>query len=250
MNSNYYKFSDIVFPIVKIKIDSNNKAKYLHFLGSGFFIGNEGYFLTANHVLNEDLISDLKNDEKIAIQIYNGNFQLLKVDYVENNDDKLDVSLCQVNFVPKNKNFFSINKESEVYGWHDVHAQGYPGYLVEDIPKKGQLLKGYISREINKGEIVGSINNAPPSYALNFPIPKGMSGCPLFKTGASHPLVGICIGSFESTTTLWENTFYEDDFNKITENSKRVIENGLAIKIFDIKGWNIKKTKTTLHELF
>ena len=106
MNNNFYKFSDIVFPIVKIKIDHNNKAEYISFLGSGFFIGDKGFFLTANHVLNEKTTSDLKDEEKIAIQIFNGDFSLHIVDYVENNDENLDVSLGHVNFVPVNKKFF------------------------------------------------------------------------------------------------------------------------------------------------
>ena len=113
MSDAFYKFSDIVFPIVRIRIGKDSKAEYLNFLGSGFYIGNEGYFLTANHVLNEKLFHDLKENEKFAIQHYDGNFQLYMIDYVEDNAEKLDVSLGHVDFKPLNKNFFKITSDSE-----------------------------------------------------------------------------------------------------------------------------------------
>lgn len=238
--TNDFSFSHVVFPIVKIEM-VNDKSQYREFLGTGFFIGDKGYFLTAKHVLNEKVLSDLKENELIAIQLYLDNFRLFPISKIQGHGaSNIDLA---IGFSPqciiKEPNFFKVTSESAVHGWADVYSYGYPEFLLEDIPKEGQFLKGYILRETQKGLPLGTLSNAPSCYALNYSIPLGMSGSPVFVRGINHPLVGICLGSYETVTTLWENTFYEEPNKKVSEKKERVIENGIALKIVDYLDWKI-----------
>jgi hypothetical protein len=250
MEQKLMDFKDVVFPIIKIKVLDDLSIQNLEFLGTGFFIGNEGFFLTVKHVLNKSLFDKLAENEKIAVQLMDKTIKAMPIDFLEEYENNVDLTLGHVNFIPQYPNFFNISNESQVYGWHDLHVFGFPGYLVEDIPLKGLFLKGYLTREIMPGEMLGIQKVSFGCYSMSFPIPKGMSGSPVFRTGQIHPLVGICLGSYEISTTLWENSYLETNGEKITERNQRIIENGIALKIFALKDWYINSLNKRLIEIF
>ena len=116
-------------------------------------------------------------------------------------------------------------------------------------PFAPQFLKGYIIRRISERDIPAL--NIPPSYELNFPIPKGISGSPIFRIGKTKSLLGIALASHDSVLAAYKTTEYEDANEKFTEKMVQVTQFGIAGRIQEIRDWkpsilNGKK----LHEIY
>ncbi|GAA3638898.1 S1 family peptidase [Flavivirga jejuensis] len=239
---NHINVSHFIFPLAIVNFDSKKgEGSYKRFLGTGFLIGNEGFFLSAKHVLNENIFNELNENEYVVGLFHSHNPNAFKVLEVEDySNSKTDLMIGKMPDIPQiEDNIFKINKYSKAHGWVDVHSYGFPNSLVDVIPEKGQFLKGYISRITDENENIGTFEEAPSSYLLSSPIPSGMSGSPLFVRNNGFVLAGICLGTVESTTTLWENNFIEDDGTKIKEQKDRVLENGIALIIANYLEWEI-----------
>jgi hypothetical protein len=235
-----YSYQHIVFPISIYSL-KEDEVEFVRFLGSGFFIGNEGYFLTAKHVLNNSVFKELKEGEFIGIQFYNDGFRIFKVDEIEEyGEQRVDLAIGLVkDHKVEHPHFFSIEKDNQPHILVDFQSYGYPNYLVKEIPTQGQVLKGYINRISLKNDNIGTFENAPASYILSSAIPSGMSGSPIYTTNPVR-LIGVCLGSYEISTTLWQNIFLEEDGSKTSEKTDRVIENGIGLIIHDYLDWSIE----------
>lgn len=236
---------DVVFPLVKIKSEGA-EAHITEFKGTGFFIGTTGYFLTAKHVISQTLHSSLKENERlVALPLVNEDERriqkVIQIENVEDGPNGWDISIGKTSFVPKP--FFSITDDSEVYGWNDVHSFGFPEYSTHDDAGKylflPNFLKGYVQNRIVRDSGFGPLKDAL-GYLISYPIPKGMSGSPVFQTGPKHSLVGVGLGSYETITVIWEAGEYKSPQENYKENTKRVIEIGIAINIYALKDWKPK----------
>lgn len=135
--------------------------------------------------------------------------------------------------------------------WTDVVTAGYPEDVLIYQPDQTLVsvrgLKGYITRQVDPGVIVGYKGAA---YELSFPIPTGMSGSPLAKettSGLTGGLIGVCLGSHQTSTTEWEE---EEDADGRVTRRYRVVELGVASllgvqdiepftgrQLIDVMGW-------------
>ena len=255
-NSNsFYHFNEFVFPICELKPSLEpGTFEIAHFLGTGFSIGDNGFFLSAAHVINSAVI-DAASQENVIVamtkRLNDGQrkwfpVKILKVESRKGRDlviGKLDASL------PK---FFSA-ENSDAYGWEDVHVFGYP-----DSRKKGLdgnfefnpiFLKGYITRRLEAQHV--SLPTWTNSCELNFAIPLGVSGSPVFRQGSDHSLIGIALGSVDFTTSLYEYTEVDKDKGTYRENTKQVQQFGVAMRIYDALDWEPEITDgKSLRELF
>ena len=204
MNENdLYHFGEWIFPICRVKEDPKNSnnvsVEKIH--GTGFFIGAEGFFLSALHVIGpKDIEFTDKTTWMAALPTIKVNQHLkyipIKVLQVEAAPNKHDIAIGRTNY--KTKPFFSARGQIEGYGFEDLHCFGYPE-RTSTLPESNlikfnpRFLKGYITRRLDPGD--PSIPGVcPPGYELNFSFPLGISGSPLFRS--DRPYLGRCCAWF------------------------------------------------------
>ena len=254
-NNSFYHFSEFVFPICELKPSlESGTFQIAHFLGTGFSIGDNGFFLSAAHVIDSAVIECAPKENIIVAMTQRLNdgkrewlpVKILKVESCKGRDlviGKLEASL------PK---FFSA-QNSDAYGWEDVHIFGYPDSRKKGVDGNFELnsifLKGYITRRLEAQHV--SIPTWANSYELNFAIPLGVSGSPVFRLGADHSLIGIALGSVDFTTSLYEYTEVDKDKGTYRESTKQVQQFGVAIRIYDALDWKPEITgRKCLGEMF
>ncbi|MDO9041270.1 MAG: serine protease [Desulfocapsaceae bacterium] len=236
----FYNFGDYVFPICRLHLNESGKYNIKHFHGSGFFIGGDGYFLSAKHVINNEDVKEITSNTAFGLILQdvqdNGLNRFTKTIICLEEHPKYDVVIGKVDHAPEK--FFSSNNQ-DAYGWEDVHCFGYPDDLNKNHEQKyafgSQFLKGYIMRRISKEDI--PFLNIPPSYELNFPIPKGISGSPIFRIGSVKSLLGIALASHDSVLSRYESTEVLDGNEKYSEKTVQVKQVGIAARAFEIRDW-------------
>jgi hypothetical protein len=254
--------SEYIFPIVKVK-NENGEKTIIKFHGTGFFIGTNGYFLSARHVVSVEDINSLNQEEEIGIYVrppqefFTGTLVFYPIMYIENEPNNLDASISKINANP-NKGL-TINNGSEVYGWTDLYTFGYPDSIVTNYIETEYkfnftpiYLKGYVVKKLKKGERIGPIL-APPGYCISYPIPLGISGSPVFTidNNTVSSLVGLCLGSYDSSTSVWENSEFESPTKFFKEKVVKVVEYGIVLSIIALKNWKVKIAgNTELEKLF
>lgn len=250
-------FNDWVFPICEIKIRSGKnpvKLDISHFHGTGFFVGNEGYFLSAKHVINSlDMKSVSTEIDFAAILTVTEKDRTRRATVlIESLEEHptLDIVLGKTSHLPKPM-FSSANQDA--FGWEDVHCFGYPEDLIKNQEQlyifSPQFFKGYIVRRLSK-ENLPSLDLSP-SYELNFPIPKGVSGAPVFRIGHEKSLVGVAIGSHDSVLERYKITEYSDDKKEFTEKLVQVTQFGIAARASEFSEWTPEILKgKKLSEIF
>lgn len=237
----FYNFGDYVFPICELyPNEANNKFKIRHFHGSGFFIGTEGYFLSAKHLINNE---DFKTADSKTV------FGAILQDVQDNRLNRFTKNIMQIEEHPEYDvvigkidhtppGFFSSDNQ-DAYGWEDVHCFGYPENLNKNHEQLytfgSQFLKGYIMRRVSQDDI--PLLNIPPSYELNFPIPKGVSGSPIFRIGQVKSLLGIALSSHDSVLARYESTDVVNGNEKYSEKIVQVTQLGIAARVHEIRAW-------------
>jgi hypothetical protein len=93
---NSLEINEWVFPIIGYKFGNNILSEY----GTGFFVNNEGYFITAGHVLqNNDLYFKAQIDGQLI------DFEIVHIEYISKNEQRppicKDFAICKMNFNSK-----------------------------------------------------------------------------------------------------------------------------------------------------
>jgi len=142
--------------------------------GSGFFVGNEGYFVTSAHAI--------KGARRLQIYYQD---KAHEADVVKM-DARLDLAVLKV---PLTIEGFTIEEAGAALG-DDVCALGFPVALLQDLAVK--VTKGVISS--SRG-----MNNDDRHYQLDAPIQPGSSGGPV--CNAEGHLVGVTATKMEESAT-------------------------------------------------
>lgn len=202
---------DCIVPIISVPKADNTKFR---FLGSGFYIGNEGYLLTCKHVID----SAAKDENLFIYQL--GKKRTLELKVIANSG-RYDISLCKSQSAGIQKpwpfideTYITLGCDIEVYGY--LHEPlGY-----NRLPFMQRYFKGYIT-SISRQE------NFPDSFELNIPVLFGMSGSPLVyhapiegTTRREVCIAGIVYGSRESEVVrhaVIDTENYSERVSKIVE---------------------------------
>lgn len=209
---------DIIVPILAIPEIDRNKFR---FLGSGFFIDKNGYFVTCRHVTNS-----IREGENLYIYQL-GRRQQLRLEVVRNSQ-KYDLSLCKSE-PPGVKDFLSFFDESYTNIGSDVEVYGYVYEPTgpNEVPFRQRYLKGYITGLPRDGYY-------NDSFELNFPVLFGMSGSPLMchlsfegENVLQGGIIGCAYGSRESKIVKHAVVKSED----YEEHVSKIIELGMAYKV-------------------
>lgn len=239
MTTNIY-FTDYAFPICEFKLKDDGSYKTTHFHGTGFFVGTEGYFLSAKHVINNQ---DLNNRNAtvcfgVVLERNDNNRRprfKVEIKQVEEHE-KYDIVLGKVDYKPPP--LFKLIENA--YGWTDVLCFGFP----ETKSRKNESM--YTLRpQFLKGNVIGLLQeedlpnlNIPSAYELSFPIPKGVSGGPLFIKGQETPvLIGIALISHDSELSRYQYTEVISNSEKYTEKVVTVTQFGIATNLYEFRDW-------------
>jgi S1-C subfamily serine protease len=153
---------DCIVPIVAVPYAEGTKCR---FLGSGFYIGNEGYLITCKHVID----SALKDESLFTYQL--GKKRTLELTVIRKSST-YDISFCRSLF-PGIQNPWRFIDESYITLGSNIKVYGYLHEPIGDheLPFTQRYLKGHITSISRQKEF-------PDSFELNIPVLFGMSGSP------------------------------------------------------------------------
>lgn len=205
-------------------------------IGSGFFLNREGLFLTAGHV------AQAFDSGKAGI-IYKADPSrdplLNRVAWIEEYEiGPSDLAIGRVSV--RAHTFF--DRLGTIEGmWADVVACGYAesALLLGGGRFKSPIrgLKGHVQRTIDDGR-EDDLPVAGKVYELSFPIPRGMSGSPLYRAQDNAlSLVGVCVASRSAEMVDFEDTTVESDGSKYSERRVRIEQYGVAVAIETAMNW-------------
>ena len=238
-----YHFSEFVFPICELRRATPADDFSVHqFHGTGFAIGSSGYFLSAHHVIEQRSVVAAQGHGYIAALVTNVRDGKRRWEPVR----VIEVERCQQKDVVIGKlerplpGFFT-SRNDDAYGWEDVHVFGYPDSLKSDFQTSTRLqftpkfLKGYVTRRLESSDVLNAA--WAPAYELSFPVPLGVSGSPVFRTGPDHSLLGIALASVESTLSVYERTDVVGPNETLRESVRKVEQVGLAARLHELRDW-------------
>lgn len=194
---------DYIFPLLRGKVKNNNVIEP-EVIGTGFIIGQQGFALTAAHVI-EQLTENLQTDNIImALFVVNGKWQRIEIEKYEKHDTE-DVGLLKLKDFNR-KSFFVITDAIQ-HSSAEYNCWGYPRevaeelkHLQENAPQRPDLIytQGYVRRRINNELYPTMIFRGKQFYELSETVGGGNSGAPLIlknSLGKSNSEVfGVYIG--------------------------------------------------------
>ena len=203
---------EYVFPVFSVRAQDNGVfLESRTFLGTAFFVTKRGDAITANHVIPtpDDLgeerrliaIVQVEDEAKVCWITRAAKFQ------------SFDVALFHVN-LPKTS-YLPVSTEEVAWG-ADIQLIGIPSHEVWGSGKEMRILKGHVTLSHRHLE-------------LNFPVPSGMSGAPVF---LHNKVVGYATGTVRSEEIEETHEAIEEIENgreviRISE-IRRIIHYGLA----------------------
>ena len=155
--------------------------------GSGFYINNQGYALTNNHVIEIC---------KQSVAVINGEETLFKVIAT---DITNDVAVLKTNY--KSRNFIKINEDGAKLG-EDVIAVGFP--LAGRLSDSVKITRGIVSS-------LSGINNNIGQIQIDAALQPGNSGGPVLNE--SGELVGIASAGLNKLLMAKEDGYVPENVN-------------------------------------
>lgn len=205
MSNKYIR--DLVFPLIIGKKNEDGYSVMSTVVGTGFIIGNNGFAMTAAHVIEQLLDESGEGHEIIGLFANEGQWIGAIVDKFEKHASE-DVAILKFKEFKK-ESFFKILKESQ-YSSCEYHCWGYPISVAKELSKLYQgssdrpdlvYTQGYIRRRISRDLFPTMIFRGTHFYELSETIGHGNSGGPIFlrnsDTRGNWNLIGIYVG--EST---------------------------------------------------
>lgn len=154
---------DIIVPLF---VTPKNDPEKFRFLGTGFYVDNNGYLVTCKHV------TDSVDQGEILYAYQLGIKQQLQLELIKNSP-KYDLSLCKNIASPNLNEFWTFIDETYINLGSDIEVYGYVYEPLgpDEIPFRQRYFKGYITG-------ISRDHNFSDSFELNFPALIGMSGLP------------------------------------------------------------------------
>ncbi|MDQ3773964.1 MAG: serine protease [Pseudomonadota bacterium] len=203
---------EYVFPVFSVRAQDNGVfLESRTFLGTGFFVTKRGDAITASHVIPTP--DELKERSRlIAIVQVDGEAKVCWITRAAK-FALFDIALFHVN-LPETQ-YLPVSTE-QVAGGADIQVIGIPSHEVWASGKEMRLLKGHVTLSARHLE-------------LNFPVPAGMSGAPVF---LHTKVIGYVTGTVRSEEIEEANEEIDEVENgreviRITE-IRRIIHYGLA----------------------
>lgn len=239
---------DVAFPIASVAVDAAGKQSD-RLLGTGFFVNRNGTIATAAHV-----VRGIEPPIHVGLRFASARPKettWVRTDPWEFAPSGIDIAISKVphELVP----FFGAGSTHNGV-WQEVMTSGFPEsgfrYLDDLFAATQTGFRGYIAATHSKPDLVG-IPFKGEIIQLDFPIPKGMSGSPLFaKAGSAVHLVGVCAGNWESEQIDYQVLHIDDAGREYREVKTRAELKGLATSLHCVLNWVPASQGISLRETF
>jgi hypothetical protein len=220
-------------------VDEDGIANLRKLIGTAFFVGRAGYYLTARHVLEQAFAESVKDGREVGLVVKGNNGELdkdhvVKLNRYEFAPRPFDIAAGWVKYHPHSP--FKV-KPFEVHMWQEVAALGYPeSASIMDGEALWMNLRGYrghiqrptVPRDMPSGR-------HPNGFELDFLLGPGSSGGPVFTP--DEVLIGVGVGSFKSEHLDEAITEIDDDGKVYREQRVRIEQFGFAHDISGLLDW-------------
>lgn len=228
-----------VVPVCLYRMDGT-LADLRKAVGTAFFVGRMGFYLTARHVLQqafaearqEGLLVGLNVKADQGLSLVN---VVQQVVVYENAPDPYDVAVGFGNYIPQT----TIKLQPfETAVWQEIATMGYPAssHVMDNgalwINMRGH--RGYIQRPTIPRDMHSGSH--PNGFELSFLLSPGMSGCPIF-TVPDEVLIGVGVGSYRSELIEDDITEVNDNGHTYREQRLRIEQYGFAHDIAGLLDW-------------
>ncbi len=197
------------------------------FKGTGFLVG-KGVFVTCHHCVSAPLsekdtyaaVLPIKFRPELLNDAPDAEYFVSTLYEVEQDPTGLDLATARISLDPA---LLHLADGGLLLG-EDVSTYGYP--LTEDLPHpeegrritiNGRYLEGYRTTAYDN-DVPGY--RSTPSYELDMPAPRGLSGAPVIRRGTSE-VVGVVYGT-KDTGTVEELSRVDPDTGEHTPELQRV----------------------------
>ena len=203
---------EYIFPIFSVEAEDNGVHLDTRiYLGTAFFVTKKGDAITASHVL--PLRDELQSKRRlVAIILRDGKETVCWITHAAK-FEAFDLALLHVNL--DETKYLPLSSQ-EVISGTDIQIVGIPSNDINRSGKEMRILKGHVTLAWKRLE-------------LNFPVPAGMSGSPVF---AGSKVIGYATGLMrseecEEATEPIENVTNTKEVVRITE-IRRITSYGIA----------------------
>ena len=203
---------EYIFPIFSVEAEDNGVHLDTRiYLGTAFFVTKKGDAITASHVL--PIRDELQSKRRlVAIILRDGKETICWITHAAK-FEAFDLALLHVNL--DETKYLPLSSQ-EVISGTDIQIVGIPSNDINRSGKEMRILKGHVTLAWKRLE-------------LNFPVPAGMSGSPVF---AGSKVIGYATGLMrseecEEATETIENVTNTKEVVRITE-IRRITSYGIA----------------------
>jgi hypothetical protein len=233
---------EYIVPIVTY-IQREGQGYYHRLVGTAFFVGSCGIFVTAKHVIEQANAFISKGDAEgwaISGKFPLGTSQdaLLPVNGVELAPHGLDVAVGYSNVSVVSPIKFS--EAPDAMGL-SVATLGYPESALNILPQDFRIRlrthKGYIQRLMEAEDF--PLRDHPNSFELSFNVSHGLSGSPLIAQAGSAAgrAIGICVGSIRTQLVDYAALLVDDNGRRVEEKHLMIESYGIAHDVSPILDW-------------
>ena len=195
---------DYVFALCKATKDINAKQyAYKELIGTGFLIGNNGYALTAAHVI-EQLLEGKQSDEDVMVGLFQSNSEWHVFEIIEyEKHPSEDVGIIKIQGQGW-KSFLTITDIPQ-NSTCEYHCWGYPHETAKELRKLDEnaldrpelvFTQGYIRRRISRELYPTMIYRGIQFYEVSETIGGGGSGGPIILKNSVGKKVWQAIGIY------------------------------------------------------
>ncbi|WP_062945265.1 serine protease [Rhizobium leguminosarum] len=220
--------------------DEDGIADLRKAVGTAFFIGRMGFYLTARHVLEQAFAEAKTAGMHVGLNVKAEGARSLEnrvvaIHLFENAPQPFDVAVGLSNYIPETPITLG---PFEPTVWQEVATMGYPAstHVMENealwINMRAQ--RGYVQRPTVPRDM--HVGSHPNGFELSFLLSPGMSGCPIF-TVENETLIGIGVGSYKSELVEDQFTEVQDNGQTYTEQRVRIEQYGFAHDIRGLHFW-------------
>jgi len=197
---------DVFFPIIQCERDERKKEpRFKKFLGTGFLIGDNGFLMTATHVIKSFEIKEL-----YALSVMNQKWFLLsfcnKIDHSIEDISMLKIQVTSK--LPKMWSSFVVPANSwegpslhfELWGYSNITAYQYTNCFQPQLCYE----EGYIVKRLTDPENPNPLLKGKNFFETNLVGYKGYSGSPIIsrtrkRSDAKWEMIGIYLGDYTTT---------------------------------------------------